>query len=189
VEAAVATELKYSFEEIYERFGGKILNLVFHMTGDKEAARDLTQEIFIKVYENLDKFRGQSHIYTWIYRIALNHVTNYLKNQKRMRWKSFLNIDLIDVLKGRIPESNRTFAEESGAQAKLEKKEREKIVWKLILQLPVQQRVSLILHRYEGYSYQEIADLLNISINAVESRIYRAKQKLAKKLEKWQNEI
>ncbi len=189
MEHAVATEQKYSFEELYQQYGNKILNLAFHMTGDEESARDLTQEIFIKIYENLAQFRGQSHIYTWIYRIALNHITNYLKSQKRLRWKTFLNIDLIDALRGKIPESSKSFIDEAGPHSRLEKKEREKIIWKLIQELPVQQRVSLILHRYEGYSYKEIADLLGISMNAVESRIYRAKQALAKKLEKWQKLI
>ena len=72
-----------TFEDIYREHSGKILNLSYRMSGREEIARDLTQEIFIKVYENMETFRGESQVYTWIYRIAINHILNYLKKSQQ----------------------------------------------------------------------------------------------------------
>lgn len=78
------------FDELYEKYGNRILNMVYRMTGGEDVARDLSQDIFLKVYENLDDFNHQSSVYTWIYRIATNHTLNYLKKKNRYRWLDLL---------------------------------------------------------------------------------------------------
>jgi RNA polymerase sigma-70 factor (ECF subfamily) len=80
-----------SFEEIYEAYGERILNLSFQFTRNEESARDLTQEIFLKVFQNLDSFEGRSQVYTWLHRIAVNHITNHLKRERRHRWLNLLD--------------------------------------------------------------------------------------------------
>ena len=75
-----------TFDEVYAAYAERVLNLAFRLTGDEDVARDLSQEIFIKVYQNLARFEQRSQIFTWIYRIAVNHINNYLKKERRQRW-------------------------------------------------------------------------------------------------------
>lgn len=179
-----------SFDEIYQEYAENILNLAYKMTGREDVARDLTQDIFLKVYQNLDSFRGQSQIYTWLYRIALNHIFNYLKKEKRYRWIELLDTKVNDALENDDSESKfNLHSTPVPPDKEIEKTEREQIVWRFILQLPPKQRVPFVLHRYEGLSYQEIADQLQISLSNVESRIHRAKKFLINKLTPWADKI
>jgi len=179
-----------SFDELYEKYARNILNLAYKMTGVEETARDLTQDIFLKVYQNLPEFKGESHIYTWIYRISLNHIINYLKRERRFRWMELMDSKVSDVLnRDEIHPNFNMHSNPILPDKKIEKVERERIVWSIILKLPEKQRVPFVLHRYEGLSYQEIADQLSISLSNVESRIHRAKNFLIKKLEPWADKI
>lgn len=175
-----------SFEEIYREYGGRILNLAHRMTGQEDIARDLTQDIFIKVYQRLDSFRGESQVYTWIYRVAVNHILNFLKQQRRRKWLSLLDQPLGDALKEEevSPHFWGSIRPENPEQ-KLEKRQREEIVWSAIEALPPKYRVPLVLFRYEGLSYLEIAETLELSLSAVETRIHRARKALMTKLEPW----
>ncbi len=179
-----------SFDEIYEQYSGRILNLAYRMTGQEEIARDLTQDIFIKVYENLDKFRGDSQIYTWLHRIAVNQILNHLKKSQRMKWLNLLDKPLSEAIKADqiVP----SFWGSTGAlrpDRQLEKSEREKLIWQIVQSLPVKYRAPLILYRYEDMSYQEIADTMQLSMSAVETRLHRAKKELVKRLEPYLEEL
>lgn len=175
-----------TFEEIYRDHGTKILNLAYRMTGREETARDLTQDIFIKVYENMETFRGESQVYTWIYRIAVNHILNYLKKSQRRRWISLMDKPLAEALKEE--QIDPAFWGRSGPPApdrKLEKAEREKIIWAMVQSLPPKYRAPFVLHRYEEMSYKEVAEAMGISLSALETRIHRAKKMLIEKLGPW----
>jgi RNA polymerase sigma-70 factor (ECF subfamily) len=174
------------FEDIYETYGERVLNLAFRFTGNEETARDLTQDIFLKVYRNLDRFEHKSHIYTWIYRIAINHITNFIKKERRHRWVSLMDEKVADLVRGdkidpkfwggaAVPTTDRT----------LESAERANIVWSAIQTLPPKYRIPLVLHHYEGKSYKDIAAIMELSLSAVEARIHRAKKQLIKKIEPW----
>ncbi|MCG2588951.1 RNA polymerase sigma factor [Rhodohalobacter sulfatireducens] len=168
-----------NFDELYEEYGDRILNMVYRMTGEEEAARDLTQDIFMKVYENLEDFKYQSSAYTWIYRIATNHTLNYLKKRNRYKWLDLLERSVSEVIQSETPIFE--FWGNDGFESpdmKLEKEEREVLVWKLIQKLPVKYRLPLVLQRYDEMGNKEIADVMDLSISAVDSRIYRAKKKL-----------
>ncbi len=179
-----------NFDGIYENHATKVLNMCYRMTGNEQTARDIAQDIWIKVYQNLSKFRGDSAVSTWIYRITVNHVLNHFKKEKRRRWREILNLDIRDGLKEYtgvlevMPDSNEPNPSDS-----IQQKEREKIVWNCIRKLPENQRVPLFLFRYEDMSYQEISKILEISLKAVESRLHRAKLKLQKLLEPHLEEI
>lgn len=179
-----------TFEEIYGAYADRVLNLAYRITADEETARDLTQEIFVKVYENLGDFEQRSHVFTWIYRIAINHITSYLRKERRRRWVFFMDQKLSDVL--REGEEQPAFAVpaiESSAERKLEEQERARIVWSIIRSLPPKYRVPLVLFYYDGMSHKEISDTLGLSVAAVETRIHRAKKQLIKKLEPWLGRI
>ena len=179
-----------SFDDVYNTYAERVLNLAYRFTANDETARDLTQEIFIKVYQKLDSFEQRSQIYTWIYRIAVNHITNYLKKERRRRWVNLLDRTVSDVVhaEGVDPSyANRVTA--SPADQKIEDSERARIVWAAVRSLSIKYRVPLVLFHYEGLSYNEIAESMGLSLSAVESRIHRAKKQLIKKLEPWVGKI
>ena len=173
-----------TFEEVYSDCSTKILNLAYRFTSDGEQARDLTQDIFIKVFQNLKNFKGESSAFTWVYRIAVNHILNYLKKEKRRKF-----IQLIDKnVKEAITEEagSRTLITNNPSPSQiLEDEERTRIVKSIIDELPPKYRVPFILYKYEGMSYKEIAESLEISLSSVETRIYRARKQLIAKLEPW----
>jgi RNA polymerase sigma-70 factor (ECF subfamily) len=175
-----------SFESIYEAYGEKIINLAFRLCGNQETARDLTQEIFLKVYQNLEGFEGKSHIYTWIYRIAINHIYTFLRRERRYRWLDLLDKSVSDSLSdNQIDPAFHSSNPSPSPDGAVQSSQRAEIVWRTIQSLPAKYRVPLVLHHYEELSYKEIAETLDLSLSAVEARIHRAKKKLIKKLEPW----
>ncbi len=179
-----------TFEEIYHTYGKKILNLAYRFTGSEETARDLTQDIFLKVYQHMDSFRGDSQVYTWLYRVAMNHILNHLKREKRMRWLNLLDKPLSEALKAdQIDDRLWGKIGEPRPDQTLEKREQAQLIWNTIQKLPAKHRTPFILHRYEGLSYQDIAEILDISLSAVETRIHRAKKELIERLKPWLEEI
>jgi RNA polymerase sigma-70 factor (ECF subfamily) len=182
-----STGSKMTFDDMYQENADMVLNLAFRMTGKQEVARDLTQDIFIKVYEKSDSFREQSKISTWIYRIAMNHILNYVKREKRISFFDFMEQDT----KAMREETGTYWDQNLPTQPdkKLEEREKEIIVRHFVDQLAPKYKVPFLLFRYEDMSYQEIADQLKLSMSAVESRIFRAKKRLAEKLIPWQKHL
>jgi RNA polymerase sigma-70 factor (ECF subfamily) len=179
-----------TFERLYESYAEKILNLAYRMTADEEAARDLTQDIFIKVYENFPAFERRSHVYTWIYRIAVNHIYNYIKRERRFRYTSFLDKSISDIFhEDMVDPVLQSHLSAPSSERKMEADERAKLVWSMIQQLPAKYRVPLVLFHYEDMSYKEIAEAMGLSVSAVEARIHRARRQLIKKLEPWMESI
>ena len=166
-----------TFEEIYRANAGRILKLVSRMTQNREVARDLTQEVFLKVFDNLASFRREAEVSTWIHRIAVNHTLNYLKREKRARGLGEAN-----EIFGRVVQHGKALREPidesrgAAGDAALEDRERAEVVQGAIRALPGKYRVPLVLFHYEGRSYQEVAVIMGLSLSAVESRIHRAKK-------------
>lgn len=178
------------FEDVYESYADRILNLAYRFAGDEDTARDLTQDVFVKVYENLHKFEHKSHVFTWIYRIAVNHFTNYLKKEKRHNWVSLMDHTVSDLFRqGKIHSVYPGSAVPPSSQQNMESAERAEIVWASVQTLPPKYRVPLVLHHYEGMAYKDIAAVMEISMSAVEARIHRAKKRLIKKLEPWLDKL
>ena len=177
------------FDGIYESYSERVLNLAYRITGNEDTARDLTQEIFIKVYQKLDTFEQRSNIYTWIYRVAVNHIYNYLKKERRRSWVGLLDKTVEDIIQDGDIEPSFPAVREKAADHKLEETERADIVWRAVRSLPPKYAVPLSLYTYERLSYLEIAEALDISLSAVEARIHRARKKLIKILEPWVGRI
>jgi RNA polymerase sigma-70 factor (ECF subfamily) len=172
-----------SFDEIYERHGARILNLAYRMTGNAETARDLAQEVWLRVYERLDTFEGRADLYTWIHRIAVNHVLNHLKREKRARWLNLLDLSVGEAIGREQAEALAAITSRApGADRQAEADERGRRVWEAIQSLDPMYRVPLVLFYYEDRSYNEIADTMSLSLAAVEARIHRARKQVAKKL-------
>ena len=180
----ISKNKEITFEEVYSDCSPKILNLAFRFTSNEENARDLTQEIFIKVFQNLKNFKGESSAFTWVYRIAVNHILNFLKKEKRRKYIQLIDQNVKEAFIEETGSRSMINANPSPAQL-LEDEERTRIVKSFIDELAPKYRVPFTLLKYEGMSYKEIAESLEISLSAVETRIHRARKQLIKKLEPW----
>jgi RNA polymerase sigma factor (sigma-70 family) len=150
------------FKEIFQANSKKIYHLCFGYTGDDAAANDLLQETFLKVWQNLDKFRNQSMISTWIYRIAVNTCLTYLKKEKRQA-KDELTPNIIE-------NKEEDFADR-------EKQEQVKTLYECISKLDENERIIITMVMDE-VPYPEIADVSGISEGNLRVKIHRIKHKL-----------
>jgi RNA polymerase sigma-70 factor, ECF subfamily len=170
------------FGLLFERYRNRTFALAFGMTGEREQAEDLTQEIFLRVYERLNTFQGQAKFATWFYRIALNHCLNHCRNERRRR-QTVANPDdgqatlLVEL---RVVEQ---------ADATLLRKEIQQQLRSALLSLKPEVRVLLLLKEIEGLSYEEIAERLECSPGTIASRLSRGRRLLARKLESLKGKI
>lgn len=148
------------FKEIFDKNSKKIFHLCYGYTGDKDAANDILQETFLKVWQNLEKFRNKSLISTWIYRIAVNTCLTYLRTEKRQA-KDELTENIIENKVEEYTEKNEQVALLYQSIAKLEENDR-LIITMVLDELP----------------YQEIAEISGISEGNLRVKIHRIKQKL-----------
>ncbi|MFH1941455.1 MAG: RNA polymerase sigma factor [bacterium] len=167
------------FEDIFERHKDRVINICHRLVGNKDEAEDLCQEVFFRVYRSLRTFKHRSKISTWIYRIAVNQSLNHIRNRKQLRRVASFPND-----QSAIHDARSTVVAPPSEQPDLsfEKKEMQTIVWNAVQALPKNQRIALILQKYEGFSSQEIAEIMDWTLPSVQSRIHRAKENLYKKL-------
>ena len=165
---------EFAFEELFGRYKQKIFNLVYRYIGSYPETEELTQDVFVKVYKSAQTFKGKSKFSTWVYRIAVNTCLNY-KKKKRLVMESLDKSGAQPVKELIAPDS--TTPEELFKRAK-----KMAIIQQAIDSLPPNQKIAFILSKYEGFSYIEIAEIINTSISAVESLLFRAKQQLKKEL-------
>lgn len=169
-----------NFEKIVADNERKIFNTIYSFVGDYDDALDLTQETFVCAYRSIGKFRHESNISTWLYRIAINLCK---KNRiKRNRQDSIFAGSLDDPdVGGKLAEYS---SEEETAAEIMETDEEQSIVLREIYSLPRKHRVVIILKYLQELSYEEMADILGCSIGTVKSRLSRAKGKLKLRLER-----
>src|SRR4030067_1632757 len=163
-----------AFEEMVKRYQKRIFYLAYRMTKDFDAADDIAQEAFIKAYQNMGPFKEGYPFYTWIYRICMNLAINYLRRQKFLVREQDVQ-DCHELVDSQMMLENAT--ENS------EEKERLDNLKKEIELLPVDHRAVLILKIYENQSCSEIANILKIPVGTVLSRLARARERLAKRIE------
>lgn len=167
-----------SFRILVDKYQKYVLNSCYKFVYNKETAEDLTQEVFIEVFRSINHFRIDSKLSTWIYRIAITKSLDFLKAQKRKKrfavLKSLFGEDEMEE-KYSAPENIRP-------DMILENEDRVKVLAWALNKLPESQRIAFTLSKYDELSYQEISEILGVSISSVESLIHRAKTNLKKKL-------
>ncbi len=161
---------KDAFEEIIKRYKNLVFALIHRMTNDYEEANDTAQEIFIRIYRNLDKYNPEYKFATWIITIT----TNYIIDQRRKKKQETVPID--DVEFG--------IAGEGSPEESYIKAERSRELFSLIEELPEIYRVPLLLYHKDGLSYTEISDKTKESLSKVKNRIFRGRKMLRDKLVK-----
>lgn len=173
-------KLKDRDEEAYramlDLYQKMVLNCSYKFLRNRETSEDVTQEVFLQVFESVYAFRGDSKLSTWIYRITVTKCLNQIKKQKRKkRFARLVNLFGEDRVEDRI-----AAPENSGPEKELENQERARILGLALEKLPDTQRIAFTLSKYKELSYEEISQILNTSISSVESLIHRAKQNLKK---------
>ena len=176
--ARIAEGDEYAFEVLVGRHQPSVLNLIYRFIGDRAGAQDLAQEVFIKVWQAARDYEPKAKFTTWLYRITVNLCLNELKSSRRKRWFSIHRFD---------EDSEKTMDEilpddAPSAEDLLLAKERSRQISEALQSLPANQRMALILKRYDDLSYAEIAQIMGCSVSAVESLLVRAKRTLQEKL-------
>lgn len=161
-----------AYEILVERYQHMVYNLACRMVGNEEDARDLAQDTFIVAYRSLPNFKGNSKFSTWLCRIASNKCLDFLRKRKTEGDK----IPLFDSREVFISDSRG-----SPEEAAMREDESRKLK-KILASLPKDYRIVLILHHYQQLSYKEIAEILDIPVKTVATRLYRAKIILREKL-------
>lgn len=174
---SVSAALEESFEEVVDRYYEKVFNLAFRYMGDTDEACELTQEVFVKAYQSFGRFRGDSAVYTWLYRITTNLCFNRIKQLRRY---AHLVGESLDEAPGGDEESEgREIPDRSHSPEDLiASKEMHLWVRRCVQALPPDYRTVVVLRDMEGLSYQEIAEITSCTLEAVKSRLFRARMAL-----------
>lgn len=166
-----------AFEALVKKYQRSVLNLVYRFTGETNRAEDLTQEVFVRLYRALGGFEAKARFFTYLYRVTLNLCLKERERDHRRRTYSLDDRGLEDDARPREVEDPLGSAEDE-----VERRDTARIVREAIMSLPDEQRTAVILHRYHGLSYEELAETLEISLAAVKSRLHRAKLALKDRL-------
>lgn len=172
-----------AFAELISRHQSRVVSLIYRFVGDETEAEDLAQEVFLRVFRMRDRYRPKARFSTWIYRIAANVSLNALRARSRRRCVSMpLTFDKSETQEGRTSshvEDHRV----DMPYAPMESRELHEQVQQAVDQLPETQKVAVILNKYEGMSYEEIAAIMGCSMMAVKSLLARARNNLRERLE------
>lgn len=176
--------LKREFDGLVDKYGSKVFNLAYRMTGNRQDAEDIMQETFIQVYKNLGNFRGESTIYTWIYRIALNCTFRYSAKAEQAYIEQLEG--KIQYFEDRIPSEVRDWfddPEKAVLMSELTREIREGCQQIVMQKLPEAQRIVFIMRVILDFSYNEISEILGLSKNVIKARLNRARFSLLKHFE------
>jgi RNA polymerase sigma-70 factor (ECF subfamily) len=162
-----------AFALLVDAYQGAVFNLVVRMTGRGTAAEDLAQEIFLKAYASMGRFDAQRRFFPWLYTIALNTVRNHLKR------KTPPQVPLVEGVAGALQTDERL-----SPDGLLRQKQQKQMLAHLIRRLPEPCREALVLRYFQELSFEDAAQVLDISVSAAKMRVYRGLRMLAA----WMNE-
>ena len=159
-----------AFAELLSRYKNLVYSVVLRMVNDSEEANDLAQEIFIKVYRNLDKYQPEYKFSTWLIRISTNHVIDYRRKKKQE------TVSLEEL-------THEPVGEQTPEGSYLQKEKQQQLV-AAINALPELYKIPIVLYHQHGLRYQEIADIIGEPLSKVKNRIFRGRKMLREQLEK-----
>lgn len=162
-----------AFQALVKSKQALVYNTALGLLQNTEDAEDVTQEVFIKVFEALHQFKGESALSTWIYRVAVTTALEFIRAKKRKKRFGFMQ-----PLLGDDNETTIEIPDFHHPGISLDNKEKAAMLFSSIKKLPDNQQVAFVLNKLEGLSYKEIAEVMNTSVSAVESLLHRAKTNL-----------
>lgn len=160
----------YGFQLLVDTYKERVYSIVRRMVISHDDADDIVQEVFVRVWENVDGFREESSLYTWIYRISVNESLRFLKSK---RLKLFLPMMVASTHLEKLVDDPQHF---TGNQI-------ERKLQKAILKLPDKQRLVFNMRYYEGFTYEEISEMLGTSVGALKASYHLAVKKIEKYIE------
>ena len=158
-----------AFAKLVQQYQQKVYGIVRKMVISHDDADDVVQEVFVKIWHNLDKFKGESGLFTWIYRIATNESLQFLRKKRR---RMFFSADITEVLINNLTSEVHLDGDE--VQLKLQK---------AILQLPDKQRLVFNLKYYEELKYEQIAEITESSVGSLKASYHHATKKIEEYLQ------
>ncbi|OQY03256.1 MAG: hypothetical protein B6I20_05415 [Bacteroidetes bacterium 4572_117] len=180
----IARNQSAGFKILVDKYQLMITNTCYGFVRNREDAEDIAQEVFIEIHKSLHKFRNESKLSTWFYRISVNKSLNFIRDNKKNSW--FQSLDILfgaDKSEGKVIEPNDT--DSNKPDRIMEDKETGEFIFEAISSLPKNQKVAFTLHKYEDLSYKEIAEVMELSLSSIESLMFRAKKNLQGKLIKY----
>lgn len=171
---------KQAFDLLVIKYQRKLARLLSQFIRDSAEVEDVTQETFVKAYRSLSSFRGESAFYTWLYRIGINAAKNFLVAQKRRASATTNGFDIEDAENF---EEGAQLRELNTPESALMSRQIAQTVHQTLEALPEELRTAITLREIEGLSYEEIANIMNCPTGTVRSRIFRAREAIADKLQ------
>jgi RNA polymerase sigma-70 factor, ECF subfamily len=172
-----------AFGELVRRYQDRLFNTVFRLVDSAEDAQDVVQEAFLHAYQSLDRFKGDAQFFTWLYRIAVNSAISLKRKQR-----SIVSLHADREGQGSIPEPH-DLSENSQPDQALERADEERRIQAALNRLSPEHRAVLILKDLEDQKYETMAEILQVPIGTIRSRLHRARLELREILEKMTRQI
>lgn len=169
-----------AFDRLIEKYRERVFGIIYNMTSNREDAADLSQDAFIKAFQSIHRFGGQSSFFTWLYRIAVNSTLSHLR---KARLRAFFSLERIDSDEPVAKEIIDALTDKSGAERDTYVRELQEKLNDAMQKLSIKHRTVVTLFEIEGLSHQEIADVMECSVGTVRSRLHYAKQLLQSELQ------
>jgi len=164
-----------AFDQLILKYRTRIFGVVYNLTSNREDAADLTQDAFIKAFQSIQRFQGQSSFFTWLYRIAINATLSYLRKN---RTRSFFSLERIDESEPVSREVIEALTDKTGVERDSYVRELQERLNEAMQKLSINHRTVVTLFEIDGLSHQEIAEIMDCSVGTVRSRLHYAKQLL-----------
>lgn len=168
-----------AFDLLMRKYRERVYSVIYNMTSNRDDAADLTQDAFIKAFQSINRFQGQSSFFTWLYRIAVNSTLTHLR---KARLRSFFSFE-------KIVEEDKTTAlveqltDKTGVEREVFVKELQEKLNEAMQKLSIKHRTVVTLFEIDGLSHEEIAEVVGCSVGTVRSRLHYAKQLLQSELQ------
>lgn len=169
-----------AFDRLINKYRERVFGIVYNLTGNREDAADLTQDAFIKAFQSIHRFGGQSSFFTWLYRIAVNSSLSHLR---KSRVRSFFSLERIDSDEPVAKEVIAALTDKSGVDRDAFVRELQEKLNDAMMKLSIKHRTVVTLFEIDGLSHQEIAEIMDCSVGTVRSRLHYAKQLLQAELQ------
>lgn len=168
------------FDELIRKYRERVYAVIYNMTSNREDAADLTQDTFIKAFQSIHRFQGQSSFFTWLYRIGVNATLTHLRKN---RLRSFFSFDKLDEEERTSAEVIAALTDATGADRETFVRELQQKLNEAMQKLSIKHRTVITLFEIDGLSHQEIAEVMDCSVGTVRSRLHYAKQLLQAELQ------
>ncbi len=169
-----------AFDRLILKYRERVYGIVYNMTSNREDAADLTQDAFIKAFQSIHRFGGQSSFFTWLYRIAVNSTLSHLR---KARIRSFFSLERVDADEPVSKEIIEALTDRTGTERDSYVRELQEKLNDAMQKLSIKHRTVVTLFEIDGLGHQEIADVMECSIGTVRSRLHYAKQLLQAELQ------